>query len=191
MKKETNSSNVPHTDEAEFLKNYSTENYPRPSLTADVVIFAREENKKYVLLIKRGNHPFRGAYAFPGGFADPNETIEQTALRELFEETGIKNADLTPIDMFTKPLRDPRGWVVTYAYLACVDKSAVLPIAGDDAAEALWFELSYDSGTFKLTYENTKIEFYIKGESTIYTTVDKLAFDHAEILNKAYALLKS
>ena len=80
--------------EAQFLKSYSQDKYPRPSLTADIAIFKDGVgNKKEVLLIKRKNHPFSGAFAFPGGFANPDETIKETAYRELYEETKIKNTD--------------------------------------------------------------------------------------------------
>ena len=177
--------------EAEFLKSYSAEKYPRPSLTADIAIFKDgKNNKKEVLLIKRKNHPFKGSYALPGGFANPDETIKQTAYRELFEETKIENIPLSPIDMFTKPGRDPRGWVVTYAYLADIGKASVSAEASDDAAEAVWFEISRKNDIINLEYNDIKIEFENKNECTVYTTDTTLAFDHGEILSAACDLLK-
>ncbi len=177
--------------EAEFLKSYSQDKYPRPSLTADIAIFKDGVgNKKEVLLIKRKNHPFSGAFAFPGGFANPNETIKETAYRELYEETKIKNITIKPIDMFTKPGRDPRGWVVTYAFLAYIGKTPIEAVAGDDAAEAVWFEVSHSDDTFTLTNGNIKIEFTIKDGRTVYKTDTALAFDHSEILSAACDLLK-
>ncbi len=177
--------------EAEFLKNYSAEKYPRPSLTADIAIFKDGEGeKKQILLIKRKNHPFMGSYALPGGFANPDETIKETALRELFEETKIENIPLTPIDMFTKPGRDPRGWVVTYAFLADIGKTSAKAEAGDDAAEAVWFEISHKNDIFALTSVDIKIEFEIKNGCTVYKTDTKLAFDHSEIILSACRLLK-
>ncbi len=184
-------SNGKTLSEAEFLKNYSAEKYPRPSLTADIAIFKDGEcGKKQILLIKRKNHPFMGAFALPGGFANPDETIKETALRELYEETKIENIPLTPIDMFTKPGRDPRGWVVTYAFLAYIGKTPIKPEAGDDAAEAVWFEISREDNTLTLTRKDTKIEFQIKDGCTVYTTDTTLAFDHSEILSAACDLLK-
>ena len=84
--------------EAEFLKSYSQDEYPRPSLTADIAVFKDgNEGKKEILLIKRKNHPFKGSYALPGGFANPDETIKETAQRELYEETGAVEFELQPV----------------------------------------------------------------------------------------------
>ena len=179
------------SSEAEFLKSYSAEKYPRPSLTADIAVFKDgKNNKKEILLIKRKNHPFKGSYALPGGFANPDETIKETARRELYEETKIENINIKPIDMFTKPGRDPRGWVVTYAFLADVGKMPITAVASDDAAEAIWFEISRKNDIFTLDSKNIKIEFEIKNGSTVYKTDTALAFDHGEILSAACDLLK-
>ncbi len=177
--------------EAEFLKSYSAEKYPRPSLTADIAIFKDgRTDKKEILLIKRKNHPFKGSYALPGGFANPDETIQETAHRELFEETNIENIALSPIDMFTKPGRDPRGWVVTYAFFADIGKTSIKAEAADDAAEAIWFEISRKNDVITLKHNDIKIEFEIKNGCTVYTTDTILAFDHGEILSAACNLLK-
>ena len=80
--------------EAEAIARYRSRNYPRPAVTADIVIFRMEGGVLRVLLIKRGGHPFLGRWALPGGFAAQQETLEETAARELFEETGLRGQTL-------------------------------------------------------------------------------------------------
>lgn len=135
--------------------------YPRPALTADVVLFS--DDMKEVLLIQRSNEPYRGCWAFPGGFLEMDETLEQCARRELREETGIEIGTLHEIGTFSTVNRDPRGRVITAAYCATVGKDTVKPMANDDAANAKWFSV-----------ENPP----------------ELAFDHEEILEKALKTTK-
>ena len=147
--------------ESEFLAAYKPGDYPRPSATADLALLRRGGSE--ILLIKRGNHPFIGKWALPGGFVNPDETVEAAAARELFEETGIlcaaiKDNDETKdiaetnssdanqvilLGVFSDPKRDPRGWTITSLFGAVVgdDTSAN---AGDDARDARWFKLSAD-----------------------------------------------
>ena len=133
-----------------------TYKYPRPAVTADCAVITREEEPK-VLLIQRGNEPFKGCWAFSGGFMDMDETTEQCAIRELEEETGLKVSGLRQIGAYSKVDRDPRGRTVTVAYLAVVDRP--LPVKGqDDAARAEWWPLS---------------------------ALPQLAFDHDEIMRDA------
>ena len=116
-----------------------TYEYPRPMLTADcAVVNLRGE----VLLVRRGNEPFRGCWALPGGFMEMDETIEHCAVRELMEETGIAVAEeeLQLIGVFSDPGRDPRGRTVTAAYAVRLSAD-VTPAAGDDAAEVRWWPL--------------------------------------------------
>ena len=131
-----------------------TYDYPRPAVTADCVVITREKEPK-VLLIQRGNEPFKGQWAFPGGFMNMDETTEQCALRELEEETGLKVAEIQQIGAYSKVDRDPRGRTITVAYLAIIDKAEAVK-GLDDAAKAQWFPLS---------------------------ALPKLAFDHEEIMN--------
>ena len=133
-----------------------TYKYPRPAVTADCVVMTKDTTPK-VLLIQRGNDPFKGCWAFPGGFLDMNETTEQCAIRELEEETGLKVNNLLQIGAYSKVDRDPRGRTITVAYLAIVDEP--LAVNGqDDAAKAQWFPLS---------------------------ALPELAFDHDEIIRDA------
>ena len=130
--------------------------YPRPAVTADCVVITREEEPK-VLLIQRANDPYKGCWAFPGGFMDMDETTEQCAIRELKEETGLDVTDIKQIGCYSKVDRDPRGRTITVAYLAIIDES--VEVTGlDDAAKAEWFPLS---------------------------AIPLLAFDHEEILSDA------
>jgi 8-oxo-dGTP diphosphatase len=136
-----------------------TYKYPRPSMTVDIVIVTREA-KPRVLLIRRKDEPFAGAWALPGGFVNADEPLATAAARELCEETGVEDVDLEQLAAFGDPGRDPRGWTVSVAFLARVaaDTSAK---AGDDAAAVRWHRLD------KLP--------------------KKLAFDHATILERAKA----
>ncbi len=131
----------------EFLKNYDDSKYEKPSVTADIAIFSKEatgvmpEGLK-VLLIKRGGHPCKGMYALPGGFANSDENLDNTARRELIEETGIDCDMLEPIGCFSEPGRDPRRWVITCAYIALINAFDYKIEAGDDASAAEWFLVS-------------------------------------------------
>lgn len=132
---------------------------PRPSVTVDVIIFTLRDNYLQVLLIKRKYPPFQEVWAIPGGFVGIDESLEEAALRELEEETGVCDVYLEQLYTFGEVDRDPRGRVITVAYFALVPAAAIDPHAGSDAAETGWWSM-YD--------------------------LPPLAFDHAEIL--AYAL---
>lgn len=130
--------------------------YPHPSVTTDCVIFGFDGTKLKVLLIERGLEPFKGKWAFPGGFLKMDESAEEGALRELQEETGLTGAYIRQFHTFSAPDRDPRERVITIAYYALVRLQEVK--GGDDAAKAQWFSLD---------------------------EVPTLAFDHDQILRKA------
>ncbi len=117
-----------------------TYKYPHPSVTTDCVIFGFDGNKLKVLLIERGIEPFKGKWAFPGGFLKMEESAEEGALRELKEETGLTGAYIRQFHAFTAPDRDPRERVITIAYYALVRLQEVA--GGDDAARAQWFPLN-------------------------------------------------
>ena len=117
-----------------------TYKYPRPAVTADCVVITREAEPK-VLLIQRGDQPFKGGWAFPGGFMNMDETTEQCAIRELEEETGLKVSKVYQIGAYSKVDRDPRGRTITVAYLAIIDEPVAVT-GQDDAAKAEWWPLS-------------------------------------------------
>ena len=136
-----------------------TYKYPRPAVTADCIVITREAEPK-VLLIQRGGEPFKGAWAFPGGFIDMDETTEQCAIRELEEETGLRVSDIKQIGAYSKVDRDPRGRTITVAYLTIIDKP--IAVTGqDDAANAEWWPVD---------------------------ALPPLAFDHGEIMADAMEL---
>ena len=120
-------------------KNY-TYQYPHPALTADCILLTPYQNTYKVLLIQRKNDPCKGMWAFPGGFMNIDETIEETAHRELLEETGLKVSNLQQLHLFSTVDRDPRERVITMAFW-CVTNH-LSPIAGDDAQNAQWFNIN-------------------------------------------------
>lgn len=135
--------------------------YPHPAVTTDCVVFGFDGKRLNILLIERGGEPYKGCWAFPGGFMNINETAEQGAMRELCEETGLKLEYLKQFGTFTAVNRDPRERVITIAFYALARKSAVQ--GGDDAANAQWFPIE---------------------------DIPPLAFDHDYILRKATEQLK-
>jgi 8-oxo-dGTP diphosphatase len=135
--------------------------YPHPSVTADCVIFGFDGVDIKVLLIQRGIEPFKGKWAFPGGFMKIDETAEECARRELEEETGLKDASVEQFHTFSDVNRDPRERVITVAHLALVRLSEVQ--GGDDAERASWFALN---------------------------EIPSLAFDHDYILRMAISRLR-
>ena len=159
--------------ESEAIAAYRKKNYPKPALTADICIFAREGAGWKLLLIRRGGHPYLGCWALPGGFADQGETIEATAARELQEETGLTGLQLRLVGIYSAPGRDPRGWTVAAAYGTRVE-GQWSAVAADDAAEAGWFDVS-------LPEDGPAAAMLPEGQ--------RLAFDHARIIADAAALL--
>lgn len=116
--------------------------YPRPAVTTDCVVFGFDGSGLSVLLVERGREPFKGEWAFPGGFLKMDETAEEGAARELHEETGVKDIFIEQLQAFSKVDRDPRERVVTIAFYALVRQSDYHVIGGDDAAKAQWFPMS-------------------------------------------------
>jgi 8-oxo-dGTP diphosphatase len=118
--------------------------HPRPALTADMLVVAGDAGgAPEVLMIRRGGEPFRGMLALPGGFVDVGETVEQAALRELGEETGVRlgGADLRLAGVYSQPGRDPRGWTVSVLFRVDLGER---PDAehGDDAAAVEWVSVA-------------------------------------------------
>ena len=160
--------------EQEFLAEYAKKSYPHPYLTADLVLIASDPLS--VLLIRRGGHPCLGKWAIPGGFVEPTESAFHAALRELSEETGVDASacDVHEIGLFSKPGRDPRGWVVTDAFWTAVRREDVHAKADDDAADAQWFAVTVQpDGSLLLNGEREQVK------------EADLAFDHGEILKRA------
>ena len=110
-------------------------------VSVDIIVFALSENNAKLLLIKRGNEPFKGMWALPGGFVDIDEELEDAAMRELAEETGLVNILLQQIHTFGGIGRDPRGRQITVAFMGITTEELNKIKAGDDAAEAQWFDI--------------------------------------------------
>lgn len=115
--------------------------HPRPAVTVDIVLFHRLKRGERVLLIQRKRDPFKGHWAFPGGFVDDNESLEAAASRELFEETGLSGIELEQIGAFGDPGRDPRGHTVSVVFAALLEDQPK-PAAADDAEDARWHSVS-------------------------------------------------
>ena len=141
-----------------------TYKYPRPALTVDCIVFGLDAQQKLkVMLIMRDIPPFEGKWAIPGGFVRMDETLEQAALRELQEETGIHDVFLEQLYTFGDLERDPRDRTVTVAYYALINLVEQQIQAATDAREANWFAIS---------------------------EIPELAFDHDQILQTAIARLR-
>ncbi len=215
--------------EKEFLQQYNIEQYDRPSIATDMVVFSvmqedvdnnrkLPEEKLKVLLVKRAEHPYINMWALPGGFCRKNEDIQETARRELKEETGVDNAYLSLVGIEGAVGRDPRGWIISHAFMALIDGRNYEVKAGTDSREAKWFtvsleieekskEVKEDSAkviteyTIKLTDEEDVLsakvvetkEFVGFHEKSSYSIEENegLAFDHAKIITKAIMSLRA
>lgn len=128
-----------------------TYDYSMPALTADVAVLRLVEMPE-ILLVQRKDPPFKGKWALPGGFMELTETLEETARRELLEETGIRAGELIRFDTYDRPDRDPRGRTVTQVFLMIWEEGMSTPVAGSDACTLQWFglhalpDLAFDHG---------------------------------------------
>ena len=147
-----------------YLEKYDRKNYDAPSVAVDLLVFNKDKTK--ILLINRADHPYVNKLALPGGFYLPTDsTLEYAASRELLEETSV-SADITENDLVkitSAKGRDPRGWVISAAYMILCDETTVKPVANSDAIYASWVDVKS-------------------------LTRDELAFDHYDIIE--YALKK-
>jgi 8-oxo-dGTP diphosphatase len=145
------------------LSPYTYE-HPRPSVTVDLVIFSSRPEGVNILLIQRGREPFKDDWALPGGFIDMDESLEQSARRELVEETGLEIDQVEQLGAYGDPKRDPRGRVISIAYWTLLPPGATQQVkASDDASRAEWFPVS---------------------------DLPNLAFDHASIIRDAIKALQ-
>ena len=136
-----------------------TYKYPRPALTVDSIVFTSEDNSTFVLLIQRGQGPFKNKWALPGGFVNMDELLETACRRELEEETGLKLDKMKQFKAFDAINRDPRHRTISVVFSAEVPKKMEVK-GGDDAAHAKWFSLE---------------------------ELPELAFDHQQILEEFFS----
>lgn len=131
--------------------------YPRPCVTVDCVVLRSTQNGFEILLIQRGQQPYQGMWAFPGGFINMDEDLEESAHRELYEETNISGVVLAQFKAYGAVHRDPRHRTITVVFTALIPNGVdCQAVAGDDAKMAEWFQLAH---------------------------LPELAFDHGQILN--------
>ncbi len=140
-----------------------TYDHPHPAVTVDVAVLTIRGDELNALLIRRAADPFKGEWAFPGGFVDIDEGLEHAARRELREETGLEAGYLEQLHTFGDPDRDPRERVISVAYLALISSDRVEPRAASDAGSVGWFPVA---------------------------GLPRLAFDHREILATAVTRLR-
>ena len=218
-------------EERRYLEQYDISGYERPSLATDMAIFSvmeEEEAENFrklpkkalkLLLVRREVYPCKGSWALPGGFCRPGEDVLDTARRELFEETNLHNAYLSLFGSFGETGRDPRGWVISNAFLALIDAGKHKLRAGTDVGEAAWFrvevkqeeakkEITKDSAqietkyslvflreeteerlTATITESKTFCDYHERIEYEI-TESNGLAFDHAKIILRARQYLR-
>ena len=204
----------------EFLEEYDPYKYKNPCCTTDAVVFSYKDELKSdlsglkVLMVKRSNHPSIGRWALPGGFIELRENLEDTARRELEEETGVKGIAAEQFAVYGDVSRDPRARIITSAYMSLVREDEVKVQAGDDAADAVWCQVSVnklseeDNGeyvheTYKLFVKNEDKDLdacatvkhilrkgIIKEEKYVVEDMDVIACDHAAIITQAYLILR-
>lgn len=170
-------------EEKAYLEQYDIARFERPSLATDMAIFSIMEEGESdnfrklpqkalkLLLIKRASFPFKDLWALPGGFCRPDEDVYETAKRELYEETNIKNAYLNLTGTFGDIGRDPRGWIISNTFLALIDGEACNLRAGMDAWEAKWFSV---------TLKQTEKKKEVKEETVNMETEYELTLLHEE-----------
>lgn len=199
----------------EFLDNYNPKDYDSPSVTTDIIILGYErvfktfeEAKLKLLMIKRKNHPCIGYWALPGGFVEYNEDIDHSATRELEEETSLKDIPLHQLYTWGEAGRDPRTRIITISYMSLVDLATVKPVAGDDAKDACWFDVSSSEKNVdgKIICElhldcderdihlSADVEVGLSGNIILFKTYKEIknngiAFDHSRMIVQALQYL--
>jgi 8-oxo-dGTP diphosphatase len=198
-------------EEKKYLDNYNSDKWKKASNTADIAVFAVSESALELLLVRRGGYPYRGMYCLPGGFINMDESLYETAQRELCEETGIKGVPLLQVASYGETGRDPRGRCITALYTALVDKNDVTARAGDDADDARWTVITdyareeILAGDIKDVYTSLTLtgggvftpEIKTSFRYGKYTTREvsvadtgNIAFDHARLIIDAYEFLR-
>lgn len=219
-------------EEKDYLDAYDISSFERPSIAADVVVFSvlndgerdniRKLQKKRlkILLIKRASYPYRECWAMPGGFCIPGEDVIDTAKRELYEETNVKDAYLKLVGVYGEKDRDPRGWIISNTFMALMDGEKCELKAGTDAWEAKWFSVDIASEMtdkkvmdnevfiqtdYEMTFVNEESDIVLKAllkenktfhnhhQSVRYEIMESegIAFDHAKIILDALLCLRN
>ena len=194
--------------EKEFLEQYNPGDWERPSVTVDMMVTRMKKDLScmQILLIQRGDHPYLGSFALPGGFVDIRESAYESACRELKEETNLTNVYLEQVYTMSQPNRDPRTRVIDIAYLALLPYEQNSEVkAGDDARDALWFDIHLTNESMKLVNKEKNIEIEYKLDKHVFkngkieienyvptlNSKEILAFDHSEIILEGLMRLKN
>lgn len=199
--------------EKQFPKNYLIDNYEKPSVATDIALFSlqTDSNVDYrndplhkisILLLRRGEHPFKDCWALPGGFLKKGESLEECAFRELKEETGLEQKNMMWVNTHSQPARDPRGWIISHSCVGLFTETEASLIASTDATEAAWFQVELiknESGMFslKLEHQETEMNVELQAEHSRMGGLrfrivenDGLAFDHGAIIAETMEFLK-
>lgn len=178
-------------EEKEYLSQYDIAEFDRPSIATDIAVFSimgkknqtdkemvqdiknyrkSPEKKLKILLIKRAAYPYRDYWALPGGFCQSGEDVYETARRELYEETHVKDVYLSLSGIYGDANRDPRGWIISHTFLALMDGEKSDLKADTDAWEARWFDVDFEvKQKKKKIQESTALmenEYYLTLKST-------------------------
>lgn len=178
-------------EEKEYLSHYDITQFDRPSIATDIAVFSimgkrnktdkemvqdvanyrkSPEKKLKVLLIKRANYPYKNYWALPGGFCRRHEDVYETARRELYEETHVKNVYLRLSGIYGDVGRDPRGWIISHTFLALIDGEQCELKADTDAWEARWFDVGFEVKQKKKSIQDScaviENEYYLSLQST-------------------------
>lgn len=168
--------NMLSKEEQDFILNYDSSIYEKPSVTVDNLIFRVFNGKLQVLLIRRKEFPYKDKWALPGGFVNINESIKSAAYRKLKEKTGVDKVYLEQLYTFGDVDRDPRMRVVSVAYFSLISPLDIKELkAGEDAYEASFFSIEHENKDIYLTNETSNEKLLI----------EDLAFDHEKILKLA------
>ena len=219
-------------EERKFLEQYDITQFEQPSMTVDIAVFAVRETEDAeidfrkdtplelsLLMVQRGTYPYRNQWALPGGFMLPGEKVEESAVRELRDETSVENAYLRPFGTYSDVGRDPRGWIISNGFLALVDSKDYHVRGGSDAWDAEWFrikvtcaqekktvsghdismlrvyqlELKNSRVPARLTAEIEQEKKFVRNHETVNYKVlseEGFAFDHARIILDAFLELQ-
>lgn len=183
--------------EQEFLSRYNPGKYEHPSVTVDTLILTVDKSEEdchlQIMLVQRKDHPFLHKWAIPGGFVGMEESVEQAALRELEEETGLRDIYLEQLYTWGDVGRDPRTRIISVSYIALIPREMLLHTAGDltgqnaqplpparkREADAAWYYVSLREGRLRLWNESREL------------AEEDLAFDHAEMIRLALERMKN
>ena len=185
--------------EQEFLRQYNPGKYEHPSVTVDTLIFtvdkSTEDYHLQILLVRRQEHPFLNKWAIPGGFVGMEESVDQAAVRELEEETGLRNIYLEQLYTWGDVGRDPRTRIISVSYMALVPKELLTSVTGGcrrdvpgekppgagskEEANAAWYSISRQGDRLRLWNESRKLH------------EEDLAFDHARMIRLALERMKN